>query len=463
MRGRILLVEDERAQREPLAQFLSSMGHRVDAVATGEEGQQCLDAESYEVLITDLRLPGIDGLELVHHAHNLDEELAVLLTTAYASVDSAVEALRAGAHDYLLKPLILDEVARKVSRLLEHRSLLRENSQLRRALHDRNSVDDMVAQSPGMKEVYGWVERAAQSPQTNVLILGETGTGKEVAAHMVHTRSEHCDEPFLPVNLAAVPDNMVESTLFGHERGAFTGADRRRDGILRAAGKGTVFLDEVGELGLGVQAKLLRALEAHEVQPLGVDRAAPFQARVIAATNNRLEAMVAAGKFREDLYYRLNVLRIIIPPLRERPEDIPPLIHRLLAEHVKSSKRSVPIVTSAAMRALCDHAWRGNVRELKNVLERALILADEGRIDLEQLPVDICESGRDRGLGDALARYERGYIAMVLRLCDGNRERAASELGISQATLYRRLEKLKLKGESPGAAKSAAIQTTSQL
>jgi DNA-binding NtrC family response regulator len=445
-KARILVVEDERAQREPLARYLRGEGYEVDAAATGEEGTQLLDQRSYDVLVTDLRLPGIDGLAVVRHAHAVDEELGVLLTTAYASVDSAVEALRVGAHDYLLKPLILAEVGRKVANLLELRNLVRENTRLRRALQERNAPNAMVTESAAMKEALAWVERAARSPQTNVLVVGETGTGKEVAASLVHTLGSNADEPFLAVNLAAIPENMIESELFGHEKGAFTGAERRRDGILRAAGKGTVFLDEIGELPSGVQAKLLRALEGHQVQPLGSDTTVPFEARIIAATHRDLEEMVAAKQFREDLYYRLNVLRISIPPLRERPDDIPPLVHHLLSEHARSTQDTVPVVTAAAMRALCGHRWRGNVRELKNVLERALILTDEGRIDVDQLPVDVRESGEHLGLTDAIERFERSHIAMVLRLCDGNRERAASELGVSPATLYRRLERLQLKG-----------------
>jgi len=454
---RILVVEDERSQREPLARYLVSQGYEVDAAATGEDGTALLDTKTYDVLITDLRLPGIDGLAVVRHAHAADEELGVLLTTAYASVESAVEALRVGAHDYLLKPLILAEVGRKISNLIELRELTRENARLRRVLQESRGGRKVVAQSAAMKEVVSWAERAARSPQTNVLIVGETGTGKEVAASMIHSMGASSDEPFLAVNLAAVPENMVESELFGHERGAFTGAERRRDGILRAAGRGTVFLDEIGELPLAIQVKLLRALEAHEVQPLGSDTAASFEARIIAATHRDLEKMVAANRFREDLYYRLNVLRIVIPPLRERPDDIPPLVHHLLDERARNTQGgTLSVVTAAAMRALCGHKWRGNVRELKNVLERALILADDGRIDLDQLPGDVRESGQHLGLHEAMERFERSHIAVVLRLCEGNRERAAAALGISPATLYRRLERLQLKGD-------AAEQTDSQM
>ncbi|MCL4818949.1 MAG: sigma-54 dependent transcriptional regulator [Vicinamibacteria bacterium] len=443
---KVLVVEDERAQRDALTQYLGRAGYVVTAVATGESALERLAAEKWAVLLTDLRLPGVDGLAVVRQARERDDELGVLLMTAYASVESAIEALRIGAHDYLLKPLILEEVARKVRRLVEHRALVGENARLRRALQQPVDGHDLVAVSPAMSAVADWVRRAAATRAT-VLLTGETGTGKEVVARAIHQKGPDADQPFLAVNLAALPETMVESELFGHERGAFTGAERRREGLLRAAGAGTVFLDEVAELPSSAQAKLLRALESREVQPLGSDATATFEARVVAATNRDLALESQAGRFREDLYYRLNVLRIRLPPLRERPEDIPGLVSSLLARHGSRPGARIPAVSPEALRALCRHPWRGNVRELSNVLERATILADEGRIDLDQLPDDVRESAAPRlSLPEAVDRFERSHIALVLRLCDGNRERAAEELGISSATLYRRLERLGLKG-----------------
>jgi len=442
--GRILIVEDERAQRDALAQYLVRLGHSVTAVATGEEAVDLLARRGHAILITDLRLAGMSGLDVVRRAHELDEDFGVLLMTAYASVDSAIEALRIGAHDYLLKPLIFEEVARKVSGLLEQRELKRENARLRRAVQQHRDVE-LVAHSPAMREVLEWVRRAAVS-RSVVLITGETGTGKEVVARSIHSLGADREQPFLAVNLAAVPETMIESELFGHERGAFTGADRRREGILRAAGSGTVFLDEVAEMSPPVQAKLLRALEAREVQPLGSDTTAPFEARILVATHRDLGAMVKEGRFREDLFYRLNVLRIHLPPLRDRPEDIPSLVHQLLQRHALRNGATVPHLTPEAMRALCQHPWRGNARELANVLERALILADDRGIGILQLPTDFREGSAGLALQDAVNRSERAHIALVLRLCGGNRERAAAELGISPATLFRRLERLGLKG-----------------
>jgi two-component system response regulator HydG len=444
-RDRILVVDDERAQRDALRQYLERSGFEVDAVATGEEAIDRLPEGGYALLITDLRLPGVDGLGVVRRAHELSEQIGVLLITAFASVESAIEAMRLGAHDYLLKPLILEEVERKAKGLLAQRKLIQENALLRRALQEGRAEPDLVAESSAMREVVDWVRRAAGTKAT-VLITGETGTGKEVAARAIHRLSAARDEPFLAVNIAALSESMVENELFGHEKGAFTGAERRREGLLRAAGEGTVFLDEIAELTPGVQVKLLRVLESHEVQPLGSDSTASFEARVVVATHRDLQKMVEAGSLREDLYYRLNVLQFRVPPLRERPEDIPSLVRQILARHAEESAATTPIVTAEAMRAICRHVWKGNVRELSNVLERALILADEGHIGLEELPPDVSGSGEGGlGLDGAIERAERVHIAMVLRLCEGNRERAARELGISEATLYRRLDKLGMK------------------
>jgi DNA-binding NtrC family response regulator len=442
---RVLVVEDERAQRDALGQYLGRMAYKVTAVASGEEASRHLADASYDALITDLRLPGMDGLTLIRRARELNEEMSVLLITAYASVESAIEALRIGAQDYLLKPLILEEVGRKLGWLLEHRALLRENARLRQVLQQRAVPTEIVAGSPSMREVVAWIPRAAATRST-VLITGETGTGKEVVARAIHDGGPGRDQPFLAVNLAAVHESTAESELFGHERGAFTGAERRREGLLRAAGGGTVFLDEIAELSLGIQAKLLRALEAREVQPLGSDVAAPFDARIIAATHRDPDALVSEGRFRQDLYYRLNVVHIHLPPLRDRPEDIPALVRHLVGRHASRVGLPAPVVAADAVRALCQHPWRGNIRELSNVLERALILADEGRIDVDDLPSDVRERPASLTLDDAVARFEAAHIAMVLKLCDGSREKAAAAMGISEPTLYRRLERLGLKG-----------------
>jgi two-component system, NtrC family, response regulator AtoC len=448
---RILVIEDERAQREPLARYLTRSGFSVVEARSGEEGVEALGERDFSVLLTDLRLPGIDGLEVIRRARLLDPQLGIILITAYASVESAVEALRLGAHDYILKPLMLEEVGSKIAKLLEHREVVQENARLRGALQAKNQErTGLVADSKAMQDVMSWVARAAVSKAT-VLVLGETGVGKEVVARALHSTSAAAMHPFLPVNLAAIPEAMIESELFGHEKGAFTGAGHRREGLFRAAAKGTVFLDEIAEMPYSLQPKLLRALEAREVFPLGSDSPVPFHARIMAATHRALPAMVEERTFREDLYYRLNILPIRVPPLRERLEDLPGLVHHLLERQAKELGGGAVGITPEALRLLLAYRWPGNIRELSNVLERARVFAGGGQIEIEHLPVDLRDLEQDRlNLQAAVERYERGHIASVLKLCTGNRERAAQELGISPATLYRRIEKLGLKGFETG-------------
>ena len=442
----ILIAEDEFPQREALCKFLCKRGYDVHGVENAEAALDSLRKRSFALLITDLRLPGIDGLELAQRAHEIDDELSVLLVTAYASVESVIEALRTGVSDYLLKPLILHEVARKVDSLLQKQELLRENARLQRALSKHEHDPELVAHSPAMQKAMQWIPRAAAS-RANVLITGETGTGKEVVARVIHRTGDFADKPFTALNLAAIPETIIESELFGHERGAFTGAVRRRDGVLRATTGGTVLLDEIGELPVVLQAKLLRAIEAREVRAVGSDRATPFDARIICATHRDLKAMVTQGTFREDLLYRLNVLHIELPPLRDRRDDVPALVRTLIERHASKSAIPTPTITAEAIRALCEHPWRGNIRELSNVLERALILADDGCIDVDLLPDDVREvAAPSLGLREAVESFERDHIAKVLRLAEGNRDRAAELLGVSAATVYRRLERLDLRG-----------------
>ncbi|MAE76772.1 MAG: hypothetical protein CMJ85_07895 [Planctomycetes bacterium] len=443
---RVLVVEDENRQRDVCVRALSRHGLEVVAEATAEAGLARIEKERFDALVTDLLLPSMSGIELLQRVQDLDEELGTIVVTGHGTLETAVEALRAGAHDYILKPLMYEELARKIDRLVEFKRATSENVQLRRALQERYS-GQIIGYSDAMREVVVWAERAAATDAT-VLITGETGTGKQVVADAIHAMGPGANEPMLTVNVAALPENMVESELFGHERGAFTGAEKRRDGMLRATGRGTVFLDEIGELPLALQAKLLRALEAREILPVGSDRPVSFEARIVCATHRDLKERIKDGRFREDLYYRLNVLHIHIPPLRERAEDIPPLVHHLLDRLCRRQGRSQPVVSKDAMRAFCSYAWPGNVRELSNVLERALIVVEDDRLDLPQLPAEFRDADEPAGLAldEAVQGFERTHIAMVLRLCDGNRERAAAELDLSPATLYRKLDKLGLKG-----------------
>ncbi len=444
MSERILIVEDEAILRANLCELLERAGHQVTGVETAEEGLEQVRAEDIAVVITDLRLPGMDGIALLRHIVGERPETRVLITTAYASVESAVEALRQGAYDYLLKPIVFEDLLQKVRNLIEYRALREEVHRLRGDLHARLGFEGIVGDSDAIRRVFGHIDIVAPSAST-VLITGESGTGKELVARAVHARSPRAERPFIAVNVAALPVDMLEAQLFGHERGAFTGAHERRDGILRSVRGGTVFLDEIGELGLSVQAKLLRAIESHEFLPLGSERPVHADFRVVAATNVDLEQAVAAGRFRQDLFFRLDVFRLALPPLRERRGDIPALVQHLLHLHGRAVRRAPPAVTNEAMRCLLAYHWPGNVRELSNIIERAVLLAGGDPIDPAHLPPDLVDGApRSLSLKAAVAEAERRHIAWVLGAVGGNREKAAETLEVDRATLYRRLDKFGL-------------------
>ncbi|MBX3269323.1 MAG: sigma-54-dependent Fis family transcriptional regulator [Sandaracinaceae bacterium] len=449
MGERILVVEDEATLRSNLDKYLAKLGHTVTSVGDGTEAIARLGAGTFDVVVTDLCMPGADGLAVLDHARAVQPDAVVLLMTAFGTLSSAVEALRRGAHDYLLKPISLAAVGTKVQRIAEYRALGRENARLRGLLRDEAApAAQLRLESRAMRELGELLQKVAPG-QSSVCIHGESGVGKELVARAIHDLSRRADAPFVPVNVSAIPETLVESTLFGHVRGAFTGADRARDGLFCAADSGTLFLDEIGELPLPAQAKLLRAVETKQVRPVGSDRDVTVDVRIVCATHRDLDAMVRERTFREDLLYRLRVVRIDVPPLRERPEDVPALVSRFLTKQAREQKKRVFTVAPDAMRRLLEYGWPGNVRELSNVIERAVLLAEPEAIRLEDLPPEIrgaeLEVGEAR-LDRALASFERRHVAAVLAGCDGNREAAAKRLGVSPATLYRKLERLGLKG-----------------
>lgn len=447
MSERILVVEDETTLRTNIARYLTREGHDVHPVGDGEAALALLDELEFDVVLTDLRLPGVSGLSVLERAHTTQPEAVVLLMTAYASIDSAVEALRRGAHDYLLKPLSLAALAAKVRRAEEYHSLSRENARLRRALRDDGDPAELIRlESAAMQALCRLVDKVAPS-RSSVLIQGESGTGKELVARAIHDLSDRRDKPFVPVNVSAIPTELVESYLFGHERGAFTGADRRREGLFRAADGGTLFLDEIGELPMPVQAKLLRAAETREILPVGSDRPLRVDTRLLSATHRDLGQMAADGEFREDLLYRLGVFRVTVPALRDHAEDIPAMVARFIARQSREQKKRVFGCEPEALRRLMRYPWPGNVRELSNVIERAVVLCDGDRIGPGDLPLELqAEDSETTNLQEAMSAFERRHIASVLATCGGNRERAAELLGISPATLYRRLAQLGLRG-----------------
>ncbi|MCB9796475.1 MAG: sigma-54-dependent Fis family transcriptional regulator [Alphaproteobacteria bacterium] len=444
MPEQILVVDDERVLRTNILRYLKQAGHEVAGVASAEEAIAHIEKEEVDLVITDLRMPGLGGVGLLKHLRDARPETLALVMTAYASLDSAIEALRLGAQDYLLKPISLEELERKVGQLLEQRALRRQVARLRDELHRRFEADEMIAGAPAMKPVTRLLSKAAGSRST-VLIEGESGTGKELVARALHESSPWSEKDFIAVNLAAQPAELVDATLFGHKRGAYTGAASAREGVFRAAHGGTVFLDEIGELPSAVQVKLLRVLESREVMPLGSDRSVPVDFRLVAATNRPLQALVEAGDFRSDLYFRLNVLRIELPPLRQRTEDIPALANRFLQRHSQSLGIPAPHLSNSVLRALQSWRWPGNVRELSNVMERAALLCDEALVQIEDLPQELRGGEAEVwDLKEAIAAFERGHISRALKAVDGDKPSAAERLGIHLATLYRHMDRLGL-------------------
>ncbi len=443
MRERVLIVEDETILCDNLCEMLRRAGFDADPCYDGERGLELALRHDYLVVVTDIRLPGMDGIALLRRLVAERPETFVLVTTAYASVESAVEALRLGAYDYLLKPVVFEDLLQKIRNLADVRRLRRQVHELRRRLHGSQRPGDLVGRSEAIERVLSLVRKVGPTTAT-VLVTGESGTGKELVARAIHAASKHPERDFVAVNLAALPESTVDAQLFGYEKGAFTGADKPREGILRAVGGGTVFLDEIGELPLETQVKLLRALEQHEVLPLGASKPVPVDFRLVAATNRDLQKLVEEGRFRKDLFYRLDVFRIEIPPLRERREDIPVLVEHFLARHGAAVGKPGARVTNEAMRLLMAYDFPGNVRELSNLIERALILSDDAVVRPEHLdalrPAGPPE-GEPVGLREAVEQAEKRHILWALQRTGGNREEAARLLQVDRATLYRRLHK----------------------
>jgi two-component system, NtrC family, response regulator len=444
--ARIVLLDDEARLVEILAMVLRREGYEVHGFTDPMAALSALEAREFDLLVTDLKMPGADGLEVLRRARKTSPELPVILITAHATVPTAVAALREGAFDYVQKPFDNEELRALVKRALEVTRLARENRYLRAELRTRYSLDAVVAESAGMREALELARRAAASRST-VLVTGESGTGKELVARAVHYHSERVGGAFVAVNCKALAPGVLESELFGHERGAFTGAERARPGLFEQADGGTLFLDEIGEVEPGFQTKLLRVLQERRVQRVGGSEEKPIDVRIVAATNRDLRAEIAAGRFREDLYFRLAVIPIHLPPLRERREDVLPLAHHFLARWNRELSRSVAGWTPEVERWLLAHAWPGNVRELENAIERGVVLARGDRIGFDDLLLDApgeeprAEAEAPEAGGASLQEFldsaaaER--IRRVLEQTGGKRVEAARRLGIDRATLYR--------------------------
>jgi DNA-binding NtrC family response regulator len=447
-KGRILVADDEASIRDSLAGLLADEGYEVETAADGTEALAALDRADYDVVVTDLRMPGADGLAVLRRAREVAPQTHVLLVTAYASIETAVEALRQGAHDYILKPLIVEDVLGKVARLFEHRQLAWETQILRRELDARYDFEHMIiGRSPAFRQIVEVIRKVAPTNST-VLITGESGVGKEVVARAIHHYSHLHDKLFLPINCSAIPENLLESQLFGHAKGAFTGAVTAHEGLFQRARGGTIFLDEIGDMPLNLQGKLLRAIEEKEILPVGTTTPIKVEVRILAATNRDLRKAVEEGRFREDLYYRLNVVNIEIPPLRERREDIPELVEYLVRRHNLELKKNYKGVDNATMKLLMSLPWKGNIRELDNVIERAMILGNGEWITPADLPRSLAPSGvveaatAGDNLREAVRAYEKGHIENVLRRTGNDKRKAAELLGLSLSSLYRKIEEL---------------------
>jgi two-component system response regulator AtoC len=437
-RFRILVVDDDRASRELLARILVARGHDVLALPDGKDALVALERGPVDLVVSDIRMADVDGLQLTDRMREAAPDTPVVLVTAFGNVEGAVEAIRRGAFDYISKPYDVDAIAVVVERALRQRALVLENRALRGQVRERYRLEDVVGRSEAMLEVYKTAARVAPSPAT-VLILGESGTGKELVARAIHAASPRASGPFVPVDCGAIAEGVLESELFGHARGAFTGAQTSRRGLFEEAHGGTLFLDELGDVGPALQARLLRALQEGEIRRVGANEPVQVDVRVVAATNKDLAAAVQAGRFREDLYYRLNVVTLRIPPLRDRREDIPLLLEHFAAKHGHPQA----VVTPAARDLLVAWRWPGNVRELENVVARALALNPTGVIEPDALPEAMRGPSATplpsvaAGERPSLAELERRYAAQVLAEQGGNKTRAAEVLGIDRKTLYR--------------------------
>lgn len=440
----VLIVEDEEIIRTSLREFLSEEGYDVAVAGTVAAALQVARQRDFHVAICDVQLPDGDGVQLLRRLQQLNPGTSVMIITAYATVENAVEAFKSGAFDYLVKPVIFDDLANKLNRLFQYRELYLENQALRRELGRRDNGDEIIGSSKAIHEVQEAIRKVAVT-RANVLLVGESGTGKELFARMIHKWGPRSGERFFAANCATRPTEMLESQLFGAQAGMVAGSPAAQDGLLRLVGEGTVFLDEVSQLPLATQAKLLRAIEYQEALPLGGSEPYKVSARIIAATTRDLQREVADARFDEALFYRLDGVKIRIPPLRERLDDVPELVEFLISKHSRAMGQRVTGATSETIRLLMSAQWKGNIRQLDNALERAVMMCDSPQIRPQDLPADLIGMGQPLpdtdDLRSALRHYERLHIKRVLRQCPDKRE-AAKRLKLGLSSLYRKIEEL---------------------
>ena len=458
--GRILVVDDERSMRDFLEILLTREDHQVLACETAEQALEALASDDFDVIISDIRMPGISGIELLERVRESGSVAPVILITAHGTAESAVEAMKLGAYDYLTKPCSVDEIQVIVAKALEKNDLASENRSLRRQLQRQADVPAMIGKSERMRDVFEVIRQVAPTP-TNVLVTGRSGTGKELVARAIHQLSDRADQPFVAINCGAIPENLLESELFGHMKGSFTGAVSQKEGLFESADGGTLFLDEIGEMPLALQVKVLRAIQDRCFKRVGGTSDIRVDVRIVAATNRVLADEVREGRFREDLYYRLNVIEIALPSLSERPDDIPELVRCFCERYSAALGKQVRAVDPEVLACLEDYPFPGNVRELENLIERAVTLARADRISLDCLPANVLRpeaatqgpllpsEGGD--LNQLLADYERTLVRAALERSGGVKKRAASLLGISFRSFRYRLEKLGLESDDEDA------------
>ena len=436
---KILIVDDEAIVRESLRDWMSDVGHQVLTAENGHQALEIIEKEKPGIAIVDLIMPGMDGIELLKRAKEIYPNIEVIIITAYGSIPTAINAMREGAYDYIEKPFCPERAELLVNKLAEHQRLVEENISLHQKLEERYRFENIIAKSPKMQQVIEVIRVVAKSNAT-VLIIGESGTGKELVARAIHSQSYRKDKPFIAVSCAALPESLLESELFGHEKGSFTGAHAQRKGKFEVANRGSLFLDEIGEMSANIQVHMLRVLEEREFTRVGGDELVKVDVRVISATNKDMKKAVADSQFREDLYYRLNVVSIELPPLRERKEDIPLLAEHFLNKFAVENQKEIIDFSPGATDFLLKYEWPGNVRELENAVERAVILANNSYIEARDMPQENVPMTSSSSVEKSLRESEKRCILAILKETRGNFSKAARTLGISRATLYNKIK-----------------------
>jgi len=449
MSKNILVVDDEQIIRESLSYILKKENYNVDEAENGKAAYEKLLETNYDLVLTDLEMPEMNGTELLEKIRELSAQTVTIVVTAYGSLETAISALRSGASDYILKPVEFDELLIKVNRLFDLKDLLIENQILRSELQRTTEDNKIIGKSYAIRKIFDLIDSVADTDST-VLITGKSGTGKELVAKALHFTSKRKNKPFVVVNCGAISDTLIESELFGHKKGSFTGAVSDKEGFMKAANEGTLFLDEIGEMPLDLQVKLLRTIQEKEYTPVGTTKSIPVNVRFIASTNKILSKEIKEGNFREDLFYRLNVVEIILPSLKDRKEDIPILANHFVDKYRKEMNKAIKGISKDAMRVMINHDWKGEVRELENVIERSIIFCNEEYIGVNNLPSSFIVDEEEfnlsltNSLEDSIKKYERDIIINALHSNDFNKEKTAEYLNLGLSTLYRRLKDLNI-------------------